>query len=906
MDQEDNWRLLTVCRRLPVCDESPSDETDLEPKVNKDAILSPTRQQLNHGKGNDVIKREDALRLLPGFKQFPLLESLVHPFHQYHQQFKDKCTQTGSDDSVYNAARNIPNGGSSEFGTNQLCAAMSSVVTWDGRTERHDRVWLETQETIWRQSQGTPPGGRTGKAEAPLGITSEPIETGASSNRLKTGQKETCATSFYKLYSDENRANSDMFYSDDTPSKSQKFCSDDTHTKLEKLHLDDTPSKSERLYSDETCAKSDEFYSDENLATPYCKFHSDENRATSDIFYSDETRASNATSLSFHHTEGTEKICETSDRTLAEDLNIMFNTENIDTNVDLSDYNNVSEMCASIKTVGKLRPSVVWKRGPLPSLGSGPKSEGGKVGDGSWPDYWTQVKLLVNGFASETTAHGYKRTICAERSRTLRLVWLAAILGVASLVIFELVQVMRQRQTYSFSSSIRSQPEERLPFPAVTVCNLNPYNPAQIADSLAANHSAVLRGFLREVVSLGRIQWSNQSEAALRPFTTRDLSQLTGWTVASFLKVCDWQGQALDCSNVFQRSVTGDQTCFTFNSDPAHPLWTDRQGASSGLGLLVNLGHQTLAQGALGISGVKVLLHEPGQLPNVREMGMLAAPGTLTYLNVIRRQYHFLPSPFKAYGTDYCSDAPTGSGDVTAEARQSLYTNYTGYSACVADCRLRRIIELCGCVAYGGDPEVAGVPYCSMDVYARCYLPTLKEFHVTSRAKSECGCTLPCSKVEHSAGVSTARYPLSDSDDLIVDFGDEIYQGFPSAPSNNKTMYLELKIFFDDLVTHVEEHLPMYTWPTVLGNIGGQLGLLTGASVLTVLEFLELTALLAWLTMKRAAGGGTFRRARQRLLTLFRRRISPGRRWWGGQRSTGVSGHRCWERGDEDLFYNIV
>ncbi|GFR89348.1 acid-sensing ion channel 2-like [Elysia marginata] len=54
---------------------------------------------------------------------------------------------------------------------------------------------------------------------------------------------------------------------------------------------------------------------------------------------------------------------------------------------------------------------------------------------------------------------------------------------------------------------------------------------------------------------------------------------------------------------------------------------------------------------------------------------------------------------------------------------------------------------------------------------------------------------------------------------------------------------LELKIYPDSLFTHLEEHVPKYSWSVVFGTIGGQMGLFTGASVLTVVEFVELTVL---------------------------------------------------------------
>lgn len=51
---------------------------------------------------------------------------------------------------------------------------------------------------------------------------------------------------------------------------------------------------------------------------------------------------------------------------------------------------------------------------------------------------------------------------------------------------------------------------------------------------------------------------------------------------------------------------------------------------------------------------------------------------------------------------------------------------------------------------------------------------------------------------------------------------------------------LELRVYFQELNYQVIKEIPAYNYESLLGEIGGQVGLCVGASLLTVLEFFDL------------------------------------------------------------------
>ena len=63
---------------------------------------------------------------------------------------------------------------------------------------------------------------------------------------------------------------------------------------------------------------------------------------------------------------------------------------------------------------------------------------------------------------------------------------------------------------------------------------------------------------------------------------------------------------------------------------------------------------------------------------------------------------------------------------------------------------------------------------------------------------------------------------------------------------NSGYKYNEVLISNEDLITTTMEQLPVTTFAEVLGTVGGLLGLWLGASMLTLLEFMEFFATLAY------------------------------------------------------------
>ncbi|XP_013096351.2 acid-sensing ion channel 1-like [Biomphalaria glabrata] len=430
--------------------------------------------------------------------------------------------------------------------------------------------------------------------------------------------------------------------------------------------------------------------------------------------------------------------------------------------------------------------------------------------------YKRKCQRLLHNFAGETTAHGYKRWISRERSLWLKCAWIVLLLTVLCLLISSLQGIVADNQLNSFTSSFTSQRHDAIAFPAITVCNIFPYN-------LNSNNSVLVSDIyykqlrLMEHSGKAATEWNENIDDS---FLLSNLS-LFSWDLNSFLASCAWENVSFKCSDIFVRTISQSMSCFTFNADLTNIRYANRVGSDSGLSLKINLGHFLPGQRT---AGVKIILHDSTEFPNTFNRGILVAPNTTAYISLDKKESKYLSLPHKAYGTEYCFDYLQDGGIIRSE-----FYRRSGYSWCLAECRFKRIIRTCQC-SMAGDPDVPGIPLCTVKGYFQCYLPMqIIAYKETPSNQSDCYCPLPCYKVEHAGKISTAA--------IINTSG--FVDGIPGSNS-----LIEITIYYEELLTLMEEHVPKYLLPDLLGAIGGQIGLFTGASILTLLEFLELVYLL--------------------------------------------------------------
>lgn len=444
-------------------------------------------------------------------------------------------------------------------------------------------------------------------------------------------------------------------------------------------------------------------------------------------------------------------------------------------------------------------------------------------GDGS-----ENVASMLHEFSTETSLHGLRHVNDCRKYRLRWCVWTVAIIGMIIALMVSIIDLYTEYNKLPFLTRINVEIADRLPFPAVTLCNLNPIDKTKMGDF------EKVKSYFLAFTSLHfppnqPLNWSNPD---LKPFTypmNESWFRSVSPDLSSMLFMCAWEGRRLKppCSQNFSEHFTDMGICYTFNDANQTrrygPLYTSHTGSMTGLVLYLYINESTYIYNPEMATGVKILLHHPNDEPDASREGILVSPGFSTRLNLKQISYKFLPPPYKAFRNSHCLDTESAS------FRNHLkYHHYYSYNACIRECRVDHIINVCGCHSV---LEPGKGPICSGKELLNCRVKAVVEFDNDPRLQETCNCISPCTLTHYETQLSSAFYPSILFEKILKNASEFIGQP--------RKRFMEVRIFFETMLHREISQIPQYTLLNVMGTLGGQMGLYLGASMLTVSELAE-------------------------------------------------------------------
>lgn len=112
---------------------------------------------------------------------------------------------------------------------------------------------------------------------------------------------------------------------------------------------------------------------------------------------------------------------------------------------------------------------------------------------------------------------------------------------------------------------------------------------------------------------------------------------------------------------------------------------------------------------------------------------------------------------------------------------------------------------------------------------------------------TECllACPEECNKQSFNVFTHFSQYP----NDLYASFMTSYYSKLATLNLSNqdlKESVLMLNVNYETMTTTIIEEISELSFPTLLGNLGGQLGLLLGMSFLSFIELFEMMVIIVW------------------------------------------------------------
>ncbi|XP_068119037.1 acid-sensing ion channel 2 isoform X2 [Hyperolius riggenbachi] len=433
-------------------------------------------------------------------------------------------------------------------------------------------------------------------------------------------------------------------------------------------------------------------------------------------------------------------------------------------------------------------------------------------------------------FANTSTLHGIKHIFVYGPLTLRRFLWTVAFVCSLGLLLLESSERVAFYFSYQHVTKVDQVVTESLVFPAVTICNLNTYRFTKITTNdlyhagelleLLDVNGHIVEPNLADPEVLAILEEKTQfKQFKPKTFCMGEFMERTGHDLKDMMLYCKFRGH--ECSfGDFQTVFTRYGKCYMFNSghDGRPLLTTLKGGTGNGLEIMLDIQQDEYlpiwgeTEETTFEAGVKVQIHSQSEPPFIQELGFGVAPGFQTFVATQEQRLMYLPSP---WGT--CRFSDMGS---------DFFPVYS-ISACRIDCETRYIVENCNCkmVHMPGD-----APFCTPEQYKECAEPALSL--LTEKDGGYCMCTMPCNVTRYNKELSMVKIPSKTSAKYLE-------KKFNKSEKYISENILVLDVFFEALNYETVEQRKAYEVAGLLGDIGGQMGLFIGASILTILELFD-------------------------------------------------------------------
>ncbi|XP_053831368.1 acid-sensing ion channel 5 [Vidua macroura] len=421
-------------------------------------------------------------------------------------------------------------------------------------------------------------------------------------------------------------------------------------------------------------------------------------------------------------------------------------------------------------------------------------------------------------FASSTSLHGV-HNIVHTQSKARRALWLLIVAGCLAIVVWQICSRFIYYFSWPTTTTVVVQYMEKVKFPAVTFCNLNRFQAHAVSNLkvifLIWNIvSAILQKFAMEDKYSQEL---NDFLLGNKNFSIKDFTRKNGFYLnSSTLLECDFFGKPCYPQD-FEHVFTEYGNCFTFNHNDLPARRVSLSGR--GLHLLFDVQQDKFTdEPTLGYTdaGITFVIHSPQELPRFDGLGLLTPVGM--HAQVAIRQ---LKSIIQEYPWGECKP------DIKLQYHKIYSTN-----GCLLECKARYIQDWCGCLPFilpGNGTE------CDLLKFYKCVYPAVYDIEIKGLCTvgtHNSTCPAPCEETDYP---TTVTYSNFGGEKAIKYFSTKLKKSSEYIRQN----LVRIEIKYHDLSYKITQQQKALTISELLADVGGQLGLFCGASMITIIELLE-------------------------------------------------------------------
>ena len=429
-------------------------------------------------------------------------------------------------------------------------------------------------------------------------------------------------------------------------------------------------------------------------------------------------------------------------------------------------------------------------------------------------------------FVHSTTTHGVIH-IFSGKSKIRRFLWLVLVLTSATGCLYDIAVSIHRLAQGNTDTTVSVLEPVTVDFPAVTLCNLN---------VIRQNHLKNVSGELGELIENASNVYDNgqQCNENVKRFTGPlnesfpDLLWNGGHTAEDTIFRCKFKGQTCNHTDFTPILMPSGGVCYTFNDGKQAPVQkTNGTGTRFALSLIINVQQYEYTAALNQDVGIKIAVHPQSELPQPDELGIAVPPGKNAFISV--RTLNLTDKSSRRR----CRDMQ----DTTSFHFLPSSASYTE-SACEIDCLMSNIAQNCHCLGPGIPPGAS-----NFHDLQNC---TVKDIccQIHNATTSTCDCRVACRTTLYITETSYSTFPAKYAMESLFEevkqrYRDTTYTDININNSENflRENLLKINVYFETLTVEEQITHDSYDVITMLSDIGGQLALFLGASVISVLEF---------------------------------------------------------------------
>lgn len=470
------------------------------------------------------------------------------------------------------------------------------------------------------------------------------------------------------------------------------------------------------------------------------------------------------------------------------------------------------------------------------------------ISSSSYHNMKLELMVKLREWTKETTSHGFSH-VTSARHLSMKIIWLICMLVSMSLCSVMIVRSSLDFGEYEVKTKIRQVIENEIDFPMLTICNLNPLVTDQaqrfIYDYFRQNLDKNLANITdKDMADNENIEWLLYT--TYHPQFNDTLRKSFGYEMKQLIYSCRFNNKRLnvdDCVESdfkwFYHSVYGN--CFKLNSgsDDSGKRVAIRKALLEGEGfelkMFVGFPFDYLTYLYEKESyGIVMFIDECEEKFSLSNNGYFLSPSMHASITLTREKIENLPDPYSS-----CVNDETFENEFSIEMRK----NGLKYSRqnCLMYCKQKLNMEHFQCY------DLRLPKFSNSELKPCMFKKTFKKLNYPSYNFTQCNsvCPFACKTTTFDVSISYSNYPSYSS--FLLDSGfwfNSLQNSGLDMKSLDYAVYkqtvISVGIYFDHLKTVYATETPGSTLVDLIANIGGTIGLFTGASLLTFVELFEL------------------------------------------------------------------